>query len=301
LTAFKIVGVRYAIERLGREAAAHGLVCATAGNHGRAVARVARDLGVACTIFVPAVRPGLPTGSPAADLERQTRRRRLDGMREDGATVVEIAGSYEEAVRHSIAHAQAAHATILSDTSWPGYETIPRWIMAGYTWIFEEAASQWDRRPDLLLVQAGVGGLVAAAASWNAWRYGADRPFVVACEPDGAACLLESARAGRLVALRETDSIMAGLRCAEPSPAAWPALAAGVDAFLSVPDSLALEAVETLANPSGHDAAIEAGPSGACSTAALLALARSGEVTAVRDAVRMDRSTRAFVVVTEGA
>jgi diaminopropionate ammonia-lyase len=291
LDAFKIVGVRYAVERLGGRAAARGLVCATAGNHGRAVARVARELDVACTVFVPATHSQLD--------DSETRRRRLAGMREDGATVVEVDGSYEDAVRRSIGYAEAEQATILSDTSWPGYDTVPRWIMAGYTWIFEEAASQWDRRPDVLMVQAGVGGLAAAAASWNAWRYGADRPMVIACEPDSAACLMESARRGHPVVLPgPLDTIMAGLRCAEPSPAAWPAIDAGVDAFVSIPDTAALDAIARLktGNPP-----IVAGPSGACSMGALLTLMRSPVLVGVRDGLAMDRSTGALVVVTEGA
>ena len=55
-------------------------------------------------------------------------------------------------------------------------------------------------------------------------RFGAERPLLVAAEPDSAACLLESAAAGRAVALPgPLDTIMAGLRCGEPSAAAWPA------------------------------------------------------------------------------
>ena len=133
-------------------------------------------------------------------------------------------------------------ATIVSDTSWEGYEQIPRWIMAGYTQIFEEAHSQWDAPPDVALIQGGVGGLVCAAASWFAWRFGAARPFLIACEPENAACLFESARAGRLTTLEgRLDTIMAGLRCAEPSPAAWPAIRSGIDAFVTVDDGVALE------------------------------------------------------------
>ena len=64
---------------------------------------------------------------------------------------------------------------------------------------------------------------------------------------------------------------MAGLRCAEPSPAAWPAIARTVDAFVSVPDSLALDMVDRLAEPAGGDPPIHAGLSGACGAAALVA------------------------------
>ncbi len=102
---------------------------------------------------------------------------------------------------------------VISDTSWPGYDEIPRLIMAGYTRLFDEASRQWPRLPDIVLVQGGVGGLVCAAANWFAFQFGARRPYLIACEPESAACLLESARAGRVV-----DSPRS-----RPSPAPSPA------------------------------------------------------------------------------
>jgi diaminopropionate ammonia-lyase len=296
VNAFKIIGVRYAVHRLGDEAASRGLVCATTGNHGRAVARVARTKGIPCTVFVP-----IPRRAELPPAEQRTRDARIAAMRADAATVVLVEGSYEGAVRRAADHAARTRATIVSDTSWPGYDEIPRWIMAGYTQIFEEAYSQWDRPPDVMLVQGGVGGLVCAAANWAAWRFGAARPRIVSCEPDRAACLLESAAAGTPVTLEhELDTIMAGLRCAEVSPAAWPSVRDGVDAFVSIPDDLVLETMASLATPVGDDPAIQAGPSGACSAAALTALARAPELTHLRAELGVDEKTHAFAVVTEG-
>ena len=284
LNAFKIIGVRYAVHRLGDAAARRGLVCATAGNHGRAVARVARQKGVPCTVFIPA------GGSP-----------RIEAMRADGATVVEVQGTYEDAVRLAAQHGRETGATIVSDTSWEGYDEIPRWIMAGYTQIFEEANSQWNAPPTVVLIQGGVGGLVCAAASWFAWRFGERRPYLIACEPESAACLMDSARAGTLTSTRgDLTTIMACLRCAEPSAAAWPTIAAGIDAFMTVSDHEALQAVRTLTAGEGPEH-IEAGVSGACGVAALAALVSSSELGDTRRASRLDRSSRAFVIVSEGA
>ena len=294
LNAFKIVGVRYAVHRLGRPAAARGLVCATAGNHGRAVARAARLQGVPCTVFLPAARTADP-------VEHRTRAARIAAMRDDGAEVIEVAASYEEAVRRAAELGDSTGATVVSDTSWPGYEEIPRWIMAGYTQVFEEAAAQWLAPPHVVLVQAGVGGLACAAASWFAWRFGPERPFIVACEPDEAACLLESSQAGRAVTVQSSlETIMAGLRCAEPSPLAWPSLSSGIDAFLTVDDGDVRDMLGTLAALPA-DERLDAGPSGACGLTALGALLHDDTLAAVRDAARMDRSTRALAVVTEGA
>ncbi|CAN5671349.1 hypothetical protein BH18ACI5_BH18ACI5_21260 [soil metagenome] len=259
-------------------------MCATAGNHGRAVARVARQKGVPCTVFIPA------GGSP-----------RIEAMRADGARVVEVQGTYEAAVRLAAEHGRETGATIVSDTSWDGYEEIPRWIMAGYTQIFEEAHSQWNSPPTVVLVQGGVGGLVCAAASWFAWRFGERRPYLIACEPESAACLMDSARTGAATpAQGDLSTIMACLRCAEPSAAAWPTIAAGIDAFMTVSDQEALQAVRTLAVGAGAEH-MHAGVSGACGVAALAALVSSSELADIRRASGLDRSTRALVIVSEGA
>src|SRR5262245_353351 len=128
------------------------LVAATDGNHGRAVARMAALLGLEALIFVP-------------DDMAQARR---DAIAAEGARVVPVQGSYDDAVRLS---AQAAGAgttrmLIISDTSWPGYEQTPREVIAGYSTIFREIDAELEERgedaPDLVIVQMGVGALAAA-------------------------------------------------------------------------------------------------------------------------------------------
>ena len=299
VSAFKITGVSYAVERIGLDAARRGLVCATAGNHGRAVARVARDRRVPCTVFLPVAHTLDP-------IEHRTRGARVDAMRHDGATVIEVEGTYEDAVARAAAFGTEHDATIVSDTSWDGYEQIPRWIMAGYTQLFEEASQQWEVAPDFVVIQGGVGGLVCAAVSWFAARYGAARPFIVAAEPEHAACLLESARSGGATTIDGSlDTIMAGLRCAEPSPLAWPVIAAGVDAFVTVTDASAVGMMAALSGAVEGER-IEAGPSGVCGVAALREIALAPELRGLRPVQRagrtiLDADTRALVVITEGS
>ena len=81
---------------------------------------------------------------------------------------------------------------------------------------------------------------------------------------------------------------------------AWPTILRGIDAFITVDDERVVEAMQALsAVPPGDR--IVAGPSGACGAAALIALAESSEASEIRTACRLDRSTRALIVVTEGA
>jgi diaminopropionate ammonia-lyase len=275
LNAFKMVGVAYAVDRIPR-GGVRTLVCASEGNHGRAVARAARERGLRAIVY----------------MRRSAAAARVDAIRDEGADVVLVDGTYDDAVKRMAGEAaRAADRTIVSDTAWPGYETIPRAIMAGYTWIMTEAARQWaPHPPDIVVVQAGVGGLAGAVGSWLAARM-RPRPYFICAEPRGSACVHASIEAGRAVALVPADTIMNGLRCGEVSSLALPALAATVDACVLVDDAAAVEAIERLATPIGADAPIVAGASGACGLAALCAWSREAPIAP---------GSRAFIVNTEG-
>jgi diaminopropionate ammonia-lyase len=291
LTSFKILGVSYAVGRLlrsGRLAKGSTLACATEGNHGRAVARVAAKNGLESRIYV------------AAD----TSPTRISALEGEGAQVIVVAGNYDEAVKQAAQDAEAHGWQIISDTSWFGYEEIPRWIMAGYTRLMTEAEQQWtpDPPPDVVFVQAGVGGLACAVVSWLCRKYGTKRPCVIVCEPVSAACLLESTRAGRPVSLPGPfDTIMAGLRCGEVSLTAWPVIERAVDAFVSIEDGYTERVMRILAHPSEGDTLVTAGASGACGLAGLLAITEDESFSLVREACGLNAQSRVLAINTEGA
>ncbi len=82
------------------------LAAATDGNHGRAVARMARLLGFEAAIFVP-------TG---------TAQTRIDAIVAEGATVEVVPGTYDDAVRRSGEPAAGdQRCLVISDTAWRGY------------------------------------------------------------------------------------------------------------------------------------------------------------------------------------
>jgi len=310
LEAFKSTGATFAMHKLDRAELQRGVVCATAGNHGRAVARAARDARVPCTVYVPAA------GAQASPAELAVRVARVNAMRRDGAEIVEATGSYEEAVAQAEARAASSGAVLLSDTASNENDPIARSIMLGYTHVFAEAARQWPAAPDVVIVQGGVGGLVAAAASWFAFHFGSRRPRLLACEPETHDCLLASAQAGHAVDLDDLvrsspsdrhntiaplPTIMAGLRCSRPSAAAWPAVRDGIDGFVAIPDAVVHDAIARLAHPGAGDPPITAGPSGACGVAALLALMAAAGRSTAAELGRLDRSTSVLAIVTEGA
>jgi diaminopropionate ammonia-lyase len=288
LNAFKIAGVAYALHRLRSSGALKPdsvLACATDGNHGRAVAHVARDLKLHARIYIH------KGASPA----------RVQAIRDEGADVTIIDGNYDDSVRRIARDAQQHGWTIISDTAWPGYEQVPRDIMAGYTILMAEAAAQWGVPPEVVFVQAGVGGLAGAVASWLLHIFGEHRPFLVCCEPENAACVLESVRAGHPANLQGSlDTIMAGLSCGVVSSVAWPILLRSLDACVAISDDECRAAVRKLAHPSAGDPPITAGESGACGIASLAAIMRCDDLRTVREALRLNSNSRVFAINTEG-
>lgn len=227
LPAFKFLGASWAAHRLlgdpphDRDVT---LVAATDGNHGRAVARVAQLNGLKAHILVP----------------KGTAQARIDAIAGEGAHVEEVDGSYDDAVRRSAGMADDSHL-VLSDTSWPGYEDVPRWVIEGYATIFAEMG---DTAPDTVVVPIGVGALAAAAAR----RYAPANARLVAVEPTGAACLKASIENGEITEVPGPHtSIMAGLNAGLPSRVAWPDVKHGFDAFCAIDDDVAIEGMRALA------------------------------------------------------
>ena len=275
LPAFKFLGVSWAAQRLLGEPPHDPrleLVAATDGNHGRAVARLARMADLRATILVPA----------------GTAQARIDAIAGEGATVEVIDGSYDDAVRRS-AELAGAHRLVLSDTSWPGYEQVPRWVIEGYATIFHEIDEQsGGASVDLAVVPIGVGALAAAAA-----RHLAGLARLVGVEPTAAACVLESARAGEITEVPGPHgSIMAGLNAGLPSLVAWPLVSGGFDVFCAVEDAVAVDGIRRLA-----DLGLAAGE---CSGGAVGACGRLLADPAAREVLDAGSGTSVLVLLTEG-
>ena len=271
LPAFKVLGASWAVERTLRERpAVELLVAASAGNHGRAVAHVAAQRGLACRVYLPA-------RSLAA---------RREAIAGEGADVIVVDGSYEDAVAAAASDGSRAGAAEIADV---GDSGPARWVIDGYQTLFSEAAEQGAF--DVLVVPVGVGSLAAAAA-----RFGASAGVpVVGVEPETASCLGASLAAGRPTPVATPGTNMAGLDCAEVSTAAWPSLRSGIHGTIAVSDREAESAVRALAS-----AGLAIGHSGAATVAALSALATEEGCAELRDAVGLGAGSRVLVVATEG-
>ncbi len=258
------------------------VACATDGNHGRSVAWGARLFHCRCVIFIHAT---VSEGRAAA-------------IAAYGAEIVRVPGGYDDSVHHAAAVAAERGWSVISDTAYDGYSAVPRQIMQGYGVIAEEIFAQASPSPTHVFLQAGVGGMAAAlcARFWQHWA--AARPRLIVVEPERAACLYESARAGRPVVLTgDLETVMAGLSCGEVSALAWPVLAAGAEDFMTIGDDLAVDTVRFLADGAGGDAPLVAGETGVAGLAGLRAVAVDAQL---RAALSLGPASRVLVIGSEG-
>ena len=271
LPAFKILGASWATERAMRERPqTRTLIAASAGNHGRAVARAAALRGMACRVYLPA---------RALEVRREA-------IAAEGAELVVVDGTYEQAVEAAAVAAAEPGVALIADIGDAGPA---QWVIDGYQTLFAEAAA--EAAYDLMLVPVGVGSLAAAAARHGA-RQGAR---VVGVEPVSAACLGASLAAGSPAAVSTPGTTMAGLDCAEVSPAAWPTLRSGIAGTVSVTDDEAAAASRRLS-----EAGLAIGESGAAALAGLRALKADPLCSGLRDQLDVGDDTRALVIASEG-
>jgi diaminopropionate ammonia-lyase len=291
LPAFKILGASWAVcralcERLGLDAATmtvpelrehlhsrehlHGrteagalpvLVTATDGNHGRAVSRMARLLGLSARIYVP---NGLSTAA-------------VDAIKGEGAELIAVDAIYDDVVEAAAAStSDSSRDVLIQDTAWAGYTDIPRWIVDGYTTLFaeidESLAQSGHAGADLVGCPVGVGSL--AHAMVDHYRSpGNYAPSLLSIEPETAACIAQSLQAGKPVVVDTSfPTIMSGLNCGTPSELGWPSLLAGLDGAVSVSEDECRQAVLDLG-----DLGQDAGPCGAATLAGVRAALADGD------------------------
>ncbi|KAJ5679298.1 Peptidase M20 [Penicillium macrosclerotiorum] len=226
------------------------LVAATEGNHGRAVAFMARLLGIESVIFVPRSMDNFTQGRIAGE----------------GAQVVIVQGCYDQAVQEASEKAQQRKEILLiQDTAFEGYEDVPAWIVEGYSTMMDEVGEQLSQlglSANVMVTPVGVGSLAHAVARYCKSR--ASPISVIAVEPDSAPCLSSSLRAGKPVSVRTSSTIMDGMNCGTVSSTAWPDLQRLVDAAVTVSSHESHIAVQFLNSNS-----VAAGPCGGGPLAAL--------------------------------
>ncbi|WEK28591.1 MAG: diaminopropionate ammonia-lyase [Candidatus Pseudomonas phytovorans] len=261
------------------------VVSATDGNHGKGLAAAAQSIGCRCVIVLHA----------NVSIERE------QAIAAYGAKIVRIAGNYDESVEHAAALADSNGWTVVSDTSYEGYEVIPRDVMQGYGTIAAEIIEATAGQAPFthVFLQGGVGGLAAGIVSYLWEHCGEQRPMFVMVEPEQADCLYQSALLGRPArATGSVDSVMAGLACGETSPLAWRFLEPSVDYFMTISDDQAVAAMRRLAAGSARDIPLVAGESSVAGLAGLIQLLKGAGAAAD---LGLDGTARILFISTEGA
>lgn len=306
LNAFKVLGSSYAIgnviaRQLGmdisaltyedmvspaalRELGPTTFITATDGNHGRGVAWTANRLHQNCVVYMPA-------GSAPE---------RLRNIQALGADASITGVNYDSTVQLARQKAEENGWVLVQDTSWPGYEEIPGWIMQGYLTMGAEVMEQLHGElPTHVFLQAGVGSMAAAICGF----FAPHAPVITIVEPDQADCFYRTAAAndGKIHSVTgEMHSIMAGLCCGVPSPLAWDILRDHADHFVSMPDYVAADGMRILGNPLRGDTPVISGESGASAFGLVTEILRRPELASLKEQLGLGEHSRILCFSTEG-
>ena len=263
-------------------------ITATDGNHGRAVAWAAQQLGCNAVVY-------LPKGTVSA---------RYEAIKAHGAQTSIIDGTYDDAVQEAVEQAKKQGWILLQDTAREGYEDIPLRIMQGYLTILHEAMEQLKGEiPTHVFVQCGVGSLAAACQAYLCELFGEKRPLFTVVEPTRAACFYEPMATHRMIPKKlsgNLNTIMAGLACGEPSTLAWAILRDYADVFVACPDYVAMRGMCILGNPLQDDERIISGESGAVTLGLLTTVLAQRSSKKIADALRLDKMSKVLLLSTEG-
>jgi len=217
-----------------------------------------------------------------------------------------VDGNYDDAVRQVYQDAQRNGWEVVSDTSWEGYEDIPKWVMQGYTTMLSEAqeqlAAQGLSQPTHIFVQAGVGSLAAATIGFYHNLFGESIQTCVV-EPTRAACLYRSALAeDGLPHMVEGDlnTIMAGLACGEPNPIAWKILRDRANYFAICPDYVAAMGMRIYGIPLRGDPPVISGESGAVTLGALMYIMQHASAREFREQLGLGFDSQVLLINSEG-
>jgi threonine dehydratase len=214
-----------------------GVIAASGGNFGLAVAYAARELGHRAEIFVPST-------SPAVKAKR---------IRETGAEVTIVDGYYDDAQAASVARQRETGALAMHPFDQPE-------VVAGQGTIAAELSEQ-VHEADTVLVAVGGGGLIGGIA---AWYEGATR--VVGVEPDLCPTLSEALRVGRPTRVEIGGYAADSLGARQAGDIAFDVASRYVEHVILVPDDAIREAQRAL----WARTRIVAEPGGAAAFAALL-------------------------------
>jgi threonine dehydratase len=219
---FKVRGATNKIRLLGEDARRAGVITASTGNHGQAVARAGALAGVSVTVFVAA----------------STARSKMDAIRRLGADLSIIDGNpldAELAARRLAAEQGKTYVAPYNDPD----------VVAGQGTLGVELSEQAPQL-DAVFVSVGGGGLIGGVGT--ALERLAPNTQVVGIWPENSPCLLRALEAGRLFEVPERPTLSDGTAGGiEPGSITFPICQSVIDARITVSEAEIAAAMRDLA------------------------------------------------------
>ncbi|GAA1919098.1 threonine ammonia-lyase [Streptantibioticus ferralitis] len=238
---FKFRGAYHYVSALGPQARSRGVVGASSGNHGQALALAAQLLRVPATVVVPQDAPRI----------------KLEGIAAAGARIVRYQRGHDDRDAIVADHAQRRDLAIVPSANHP-------LVIAGAGTVAWELLREHPET-SIVLVPLGGGGLAAGTALITKALH--PKVKVIGVEPNLADDTARSLRAGRRVAIPAPRTIADGLTHTTPAPIPYEINARLLDDVITVPESAISDAMALLY----HYFHQVAEPSGAVALAGLLA------------------------------
>jgi diaminopropionate ammonia-lyase family len=253
------------------------LYTATAGNHGRAVARMAKILGIGANIYVP----GDVTDQPVKD-----------NIASEGAEVITVPGIFDQAAEAAEEACKLDPSGLLiQDLPTEGDTDVWQWIIEGYSTLVNEVESQLaesNLKASVIATPIGAGTLGHAVATFC--KSSGRKIKVLTTEPESAACLNDNLNKGRHETIPTKKTIMDGMNCGTVGVLSWPVLKEAVDVSVTVSDRQCHEDVVYL-----QKQGINAGPCGAAQLAGLRKVVREDP-----SSLELDKDSVVVLLSTEG-
>ncbi|MGA2024045.1 MAG: threonine ammonia-lyase, biosynthetic [Steroidobacteraceae bacterium] len=183
---FKLRGAYNKIAHLSAAIAARGVICASAGNHAQGVALAARHRGIPALIVMPQTTPVI----------------KVQAVNELGAEVIMHGDIYDSAYDHALTLARERHMVFVHPFDDPD-------VIAGQGTIGMEIVRQSAGEFDAVFVPVGGGGLIAGVAAFIKPLY--PRARIIGVQPEDAAAMYESLRAGKRVTLERVGLFADGV------------------------------------------------------------------------------------------
>jgi threonine dehydratase len=218
--AFKARGALVGVHKLDAAQRAQGLICASTGNHGAAMAWAARRFGALCTVVAPVGTPEI----------------KVNNMINAGARLLIEGADWSESCRFAREIAEREHLHYLEDGENP-------WIMAGAGTVALEIL---EDLPDAqaLLIPVGGGNFMAGCAI-AAGCVSATPPRLIGVQSEAAPAATVSMRAG-VITRMPTTTFAGGIATTEPVPMAFEVMRARVDEMLLVGEDELFRAIGQL-------------------------------------------------------